>query len=71
MEPVGKVRGGALDQPALQRNLGPLQNFFLPSAQLVEKRREGSRRVRRQDRPQAACQRWVSSGQRSKKQARR
>lgn len=50
---------------------GPLQNFFLPSAKLVEKHREGSRWVRRHDRPQTAYQRLVSSGQLSKKQARR
>jgi hypothetical protein len=50
---------------------GPLHNFFLPSAKLVEKQREGSRWVRRHDRPQTAYQRLVSSGQLSKKQARR
>lgn len=50
---------------------GPLHNFFLPSAKLVEKHREGSRWVRRHDRPQTAYQRLVSSGQLSKKQARR
>jgi hypothetical protein len=48
-----------------------LHNFFLPSAKLVEKHREGSRWVRRQDRPQTAYQRLVSSGQLSKKAARR
>ena len=50
---------------------GPLQNFFLPSAKLVEKHREGSRWVRRHDRPQTAYQRLVQSGQLSKKQAKR
>lgn len=50
---------------------GPLHNFFLPSAKLVKKHREGSRWVRRHDRPQTAYQRLVSSGQLSKKQARR
>lgn len=50
---------------------GPLHNFFLPSAKLVEKHREGSRWVRRHDRPQTAYQRLVSGGQLSKKQARR
>lgn len=50
---------------------GPLHNFFLPSAKLVEKHREGSRWVRRHDRPQTAYQRLVSSDQLSKKQARR
>ena len=50
---------------------GPLHNFFLPSAKLVEKHREGSRWVRRHDRPQTAYQRLASSGELSKKQARR
>jgi hypothetical protein len=50
---------------------GPLHNFFLPSAKLVEKHRAGSRWVRRHDRPQTAYQRLVSSGQLSKKAARR
>lgn len=50
---------------------GPLQNFFLPSARLVEKHREGSRWVRRHDRPQTAYQRLVQSGQLSRKQAKR
>ena len=50
---------------------GPLQNFFLPSARLVKKHREGSRWVRRHDRPQTAYQRLVQSGQLSRKQAKR
>ena len=50
---------------------GPLQNFFLPSAKLVGKHREGSRWVRRHDRPQTAYQRLVQSGQLSRKQAKR
>ncbi|WP_237712379.1 hypothetical protein [Pedosphaera parvula] len=50
---------------------GPLQNFFLPSAKLVAKHREGSRWVRRHDRPQTAYQWLVSSGQLGRKQAQR
>ena len=50
---------------------GPLQNFFLPSMKLVDKWREGSRWVRRHDRPQTAYQRLWSSGQLSAKESRR
>jgi len=50
---------------------GPLQNFFLPSAKLVEKHREGSKWVRRHDRPQTAYQRLVAGGQLEGQQARR
>ena len=50
---------------------GPLHNFFLPSAKLVEKRREGSKWVRRHDRPQTAYQRLVAGGQLESKAARR
>lgn len=46
---------------------GPLHNFFLPSTKLVEKRREGSRIVRRHDRPQTAYQRLLAGGQLSRK----
>ena len=42
---------------------GPLHNFFLPSTKLVEKRREGSRIVRRHDQPQTAYQRLLASGE--------
>jgi hypothetical protein len=50
---------------------GPLQNFFLPSMKLVDKWRDGSRWVRRHDRPQTAYQRLVASGQLTGKQLRR
>ncbi len=50
---------------------GPLHNFFLPSAKLVQKHREGSKWVRRHDRPQTAYQRLVASGQLENKAARR
>ena len=50
---------------------GPLHNFFLPSAKLVEKHREGSKWVRRHDRPQTAYQRLVAGGQLERKPARR
>lgn len=40
---------------------GPLQNFFLPSMKLVEKKRIGSRWQRKHDRPQTAYQRLLSS----------
>lgn len=42
---------------------GPLHNFFLPSMKLVEKRREGSRIIRRHDEPQTAYQRLLAGGQ--------
>ena len=45
---------------------GPLHNFFLPSMKLVEKRREGSRIIRRHDEPQTACQRLLARGQLSR-----
>jgi len=41
---------------------GPLHNFFLPSAKLVEKRRAGSRIVKRHDVPQTAYQRLLACG---------
>jgi hypothetical protein len=41
---------------------GPLHNFFLPSMKLIEKHREGSRWVRRHDRPQTAYQRLLVHG---------
>lgn len=40
---------------------GPLHNFFLPSMKLQRKWREGSRWVRRHDRPQTAYQRLLAS----------
>lgn len=39
----------------------PLQNFFMPSAKLEERYREGSRLVRRHDRPQTPCDRLLNS----------
>ncbi len=41
---------------------GPLHNFFLPSMKLVEKRREGSRILRRHDQPQTAYKRLLAGG---------
>lgn len=40
---------------------GPLHNFFLPSMKLQSKWREGSRWVRKHDRPQTAYQRLMTS----------
>jgi len=40
----------------------PLQNFFLPSMKLKSKHRDGSRWVRRHDRPQTACDRLLHHG---------
>ena len=42
---------------------GPLHNFFLPSMKLLRKWREGSRWIRRHDRPQTAYQRLLGSEQ--------
>ncbi len=42
---------------------GPLHNFFLPSMKLRQKWRQGSRWVRRHDRPQTAYQRLMASDQ--------
>ena len=50
---------------------GPLQNFFLPSMKLRRKWREGSRWIRRHDRPQTAYQRLLVSGQLESRQRRR
>ena len=50
---------------------GPLHNFFLPSMKLIKKWREGSRWVRRYDKPQTAYQRLLASGQLAGKQAAR
>ena len=41
---------------------GPLHNFFLPSAKLVEKRRRRSRIIRKHDEPKTAYQRLLESG---------
>jgi hypothetical protein len=49
---------------------GPLHNFFLPSMKLKDKWREGSRWVRRHDRPQTAYQRLMASEQISSKKKR-
>ena len=46
---------------------GPLHNFFLPSTKLVEKRREGSRIIRRHDTPQTAYQRLMAGADLSRK----
>ena len=46
---------------------GPLHNFFLPSMKLVEKRRDGSRIIRRHDEPQTAYQRLRAGGQLQRK----
>lgn len=40
---------------------GPLHNFFLPSMKLVDKWRQGSRWIRKHDRPQTAYQRLKAS----------
>jgi hypothetical protein len=50
---------------------GPLHNFFLPSMKLKQKWREGSRWVRRHDRPRTAYQRLMASHQLSAKNKRR
>ena len=50
---------------------GPLHNFFLPSMKLVEKKRAGSRWVRRHDEPKTAYQRLVATGELLAKDARR
>lgn len=50
---------------------GPLHNFFLPSMKLLEKKREGSRWVRRHDEPRTAYQRLVASGELLAQDARR
>lgn len=49
---------------------GPLHNFFLPSTKLVEKRRAGSRIIRRHDEPKTAYQRLLASGELSRQAAR-
>ena len=49
----------------------PLENFFLPSMKLKEKRREGSWIVRKHDGDQTAYQRLVASGQLEARPARR
>lgn len=49
----------------------PLQNFFLPSMKLVQKWRQGSRWVRRHDRPQTAYQRLLAHGELQAKARRR
>jgi hypothetical protein len=49
---------------------GPLHNFFLPSMKLKQKWRQGSRWVRRHDRPQTAYQRLMANDQISAKSKR-
>ena len=49
---------------------GPLHNFFLPSTKLVEKRREGSRIIRKHDQPKTAYQRLLASGELARQTAR-
>lgn len=46
---------------------GPLHNFFLPSTKLVDKRREGSRIIRKHDTPRTAYQRLLASNELSPK----
>jgi hypothetical protein len=45
----------------LYENLRPLVNFFLPSAKLIEKTRDGSRIRRRYDRPQSPFRRLLAN----------
>ena len=66
-----KIEAVPLINRLYKETWGPLHNFFLPSAKLVAKHREGSKWVRRHDRPQTAYQRLVSGGQVESKQARR
>lgn len=68
LEDAGKV---APINRLYKETWGPLHNFFLPSAKLVSKHREGSRWVRRHDRPQTAYQRLMGSGQLSTPERRR
>lgn len=42
---------------------GPLHNFFLPSTKLADKHREGSRIIRKHDKPRTAYQRLQASGE--------
>jgi hypothetical protein len=66
---------GRLDNPQSVRLIndlyrevwGPLHNFFLPSTKLIEKKRDGSRVIRRHDQPQTAYQRLRASGELSAK----
>lgn len=60
---------GRLEDPTLKEAINelyrtiwePLNNYFLPSAQLVEKVREGGKVRRRHDRPQTPCERLLNS----------
>ncbi len=56
LQPTGKTGSGAADQPALQRNVGTVAELFSAVGQAGGKHREGSRWVRRHDRPQTAYQ---------------
>lgn len=62
----GRLEDATLVEPinALYKEAwGPLHNFFLPSMKLRKKWREGSRWVRRYDKPKTAYQRLLASGQ--------
>jgi hypothetical protein len=70
----GRLEQAALVEPinALYKEAwGPLHNFFLPSMKLEKKWREGSRWVRRYDKPQTAYQRLLASGQLTRTQSMR
>ena len=70
----GRLADPALVEPinALYKQAwGPLHNFFLPSMKLLKKWRQGSRWVRRHDRPQTAYERLLASQQLSTKERRR
>jgi len=70
----GRLADPALVEPinALYKQAwGPLHNFFLPSMKLLKKWRQGSRWVRRHDRPQTAYERLLASQQLSTKERQR
>lgn len=70
----GRLEDANMVQPinALYKEAwGPLHNFFLPSMKLLKKWREGSRWVRRYDKPKTAYERLLASGQLKGKQAAR
>lgn len=62
-DPLVVPRINGLDKEAW----GPLHNFFLPSMKLPSNWRQGSRWVRKHDRPQTACQRLMACDQISAK----
>src|SRR3974390_1288520 len=70
----GRLADPALVEPIntlYKQAWGPLHNFFLPSMKLLKKWRQGSRWVRRHDRPQTAYERLLASQQLSTKERRR